>query len=136
MFGLFGKKKKEEPEKQVHSSEYKPDHQFNYGNTPVQMDEIDLSQLDLAESLNKETSDTELSETELDMKQNPEKYMEMEIREIEEDEKALIEAEEKRNGKPLDIQTWEILQKEREERKAKRIEACREKWMGNGIKNI
>ena len=42
------------------------------------MDEIDLSQLDLAESLNKETSDTELSETELDMKQNPEKYMEME----------------------------------------------------------
>lgn len=131
MFRLFGKKNKEENStKPAAPAEYIPDHKFNYGEVTAQMDEIDLSDIDTENALSENSS--EPSELELDMKRNPEKYMEQEIREIEEDEKALIEAEEKRNGKPLDIQTWELLEKERAERKARRIEACREKWLGVG----
>ena len=70
----------------------------------------------------------EVTASDLDMINNPEKYMEMEIRKIEEEEKAIAEAQDIRNGQPLDIQTWELIQREREERKKARIEACMAKW--------
>lgn len=136
MFGFFRKKQKEEEtDKPAPSSEYIPDHTFNYDNLNAQMDEIDISCIDPDASFEAKNGKTDknmngISDTELDKRLHPEKYMELEIQKIEEEEKALIEAEEKRDGKPLDIQTWELLQKEREERKAKKIEACREKWMG------
>lgn len=102
------------------------------------MDGIDTSKLnlrDIPENNSEFIYDTgsgsdmlEITASDLDMINNPEKYMEMEIRKIEEEEKALAEAEDIRNGKPLDIQTWELIQREREERKKARIEACRAKW--------
>lgn len=102
------------------------------------MDGIDTSKLnlrDIPENNNEFNYYTgsgsdmlEVTASDLDMINNPEKYMEMEIRKIEEEEKAIAEAEDIRNGKPLDIQTWELIQREREERKKARIEACMAKW--------
>lgn len=63
-----------------------------------------------------------------DILKNPEKYMKLEIRQIEEEERKLAEAEDMKNGKPLDIRAWKLLQRERSERKQARIDECRARW--------
>lgn len=70
----------------------------------------------------------EVDSSYLDMMMNPAKHMEAEIQKIIEEEKARNEAEDLKNGKPLDIQTYELIQKEREVRLSSRIEDCRAKW--------
>ena len=41
-----------------------------------------------------------------DILKNPEKYMELEIRQIEEEERKLAEAEDMKNGKPQQPKQW------------------------------
>jgi len=70
----------------------------------------------------------EVSADQIDMMMNPKKYMEEELRQIEEEEKAKNEEYDRKNGKPLDIQTYELIQRGRTERLESRLAECRKKW--------
>lgn len=140
MFGFLGnrnKNKEEETKKPKLVSEYVPEHSLKYDDFRGEMESIDLHSLYAADESNRERqaqsgnvqSMDEITTGDVEEKLDPEKYMELEIQRIEEEEQALIEEEDRKNGKPLDLQTWELIQRERDERKAKKIAECRAKWM-------